>query len=72
MKTSNFITSTLAALAVVGSAGLVFAQNNTSGAPLRSDPGLQGGAGTTSDRSGNMVTPGPASPRALSFGSTGS
>ncbi len=66
MKTSNLITSSLAALAVVGSVGLAFAQTTAPATPDSTAP-----AATTQDNqstttpmatppSGGMTTPAPA------------
>ena len=66
MKTSNLITSSLAALAVVGSVGLVFAQTTTPGSGTSSNPGVitQDSQSTTTPMatppSGGMTTPAPA------------
>ncbi|MDP2074398.1 hypothetical protein [Hydrogenophaga sp.] len=66
MKTSNLITSSLAALAVVGSVGLVFAQTTTPGSGTGSTPGVitQDSQSTTTPMatppSGGMTTPAPA------------
>ena len=67
MKTSNLITSSLAALAVVGSVGLVFAQTTTPGSG--SGPGATPGVSTQDSQtttpmatppSGGMTTPAPS------------
>lgn len=66
MKTSNLITSSLAALAVVGSVGLVFAQTTTPGSGTSSNPGVitQDSQSTTTPMatppSSGMTTPAPA------------
>lgn len=67
MKTSNLITSSLAALAVVGSVGLVFAQTTTPGSGTSATPGVttQDSPSTTTTPmatppSGGMTTPAPA------------
>ncbi|AOF87171.1 hypothetical protein BSY239_1308 [Hydrogenophaga sp. RAC07] len=68
MKTSNLITSSLAALAVVGSVGLVFAQTTTPGSGTSATPGVttQDSPSTTTTTpmatppSGGMTTPAPA------------
>lgn len=66
MKTSNLITSSLAALAVVGSVGLVFAQTTPPGSGTDSTPGVitQDSQSTTTPMatppSGGMTTPAPA------------
>jgi hypothetical protein len=66
MKTSNLITSSLAALAVVGSVGLVFAQTTAPGSGTSSTPGVntQDTQTTTTPMatppSGGMTTPAPA------------
>jgi hypothetical protein len=66
MKTSNLITSSLAALAVVGSVGLVFAQTTTPGSGTSSNPGVstQDSQSTTTPMatppSGGMTTPAPS------------
>jgi hypothetical protein len=66
MKTSNLITSSLAALAVVGSVGLVFAETTTPGSGTSSNPGVitQDSQSTTTPMatppSGGMTTPAPA------------
>jgi hypothetical protein len=65
MKTSNLITSSLAALAVVGSVGLVFAQTTAPGSGTSSTPGVntQDTQTTTpmaTPPSGGMTTPAPA------------
>jgi hypothetical protein len=66
MKTSSFITSSLAALAVVGSVGLVFAQSG-SGTPA--NPAATGGDQTSppitttpmaTPPAGGMTTPAPS------------
>ena len=64
MKTSNLITSSLAALAVVGSVGLVFAQTTTPGSGNSATPGVttQDSQTTTpmaTPPSGGMTTPAP-------------
>ncbi len=66
MKTSSFITSSIAALAVVGSVGLVFAQSSTSGSPSTPAPAEanQPSTNTTPMATppvGGMTTPAPAS-----------
>lgn len=69
MKTSSFITSSLAALAVVGSVSLVFAQSSTSGSPSTPAPAaanqLPPSSTTTTTPMatppvGGMTTPAPA------------
>lgn len=67
MKTSSFITSSIAALAVVGSVGLVFAQSSTSGSPSTPAPAEanQSAPSTTTTPmatppAGGMTTPAPA------------
>lgn len=64
MKTSSFITSSLAALAVVGSASLVFAQSSTTVTPA--NPATPAGAASTQTTPmatppvGGMTTPAPS------------
>lgn len=66
MKTSNLITSSLAALAVVGSVGLVFAQTTSPGSGTSVNPSVntQDSQSTTTPMatppSGGMTTPAPA------------
>jgi hypothetical protein len=67
MKTSSFITSSLAALAVVGSVGLVFAQSNTSGSPSSPAPAAANQSPPSTNTPpmvtppvGSMTTPAPA------------
>ncbi|WP_300649544.1 hypothetical protein [Hydrogenophaga sp.] len=63
MKTSSFITSSLAALAVVGSATLVFAQTTTTDMPATTTtPAATPGTQTTPMATppvGGMTTPAP-------------
>lgn len=64
MKTSSFITSSLAALAVVGSVGLVFAQSSTSGSPSTPAPAEATQPAPSTPMAtppvGGMTTPAPA------------
>lgn len=64
MKTSSFITSSLAALAVVGSATLVFAQTTTTDTPTNSTmPAATPSTQTTpmaTPPAGGMTTPSPS------------
>lgn len=67
MKTSSFITSSIAALAVVGSVGLVFAQSSTSGSPSTPAPAAANPTAPSTTTTpmatppvGGMTTPAPA------------
>lgn len=57
MKTSNLITSSLAALAVVGSVGLVFAQTTVPGSTTDQTPGVTTQQSPDSTTTTPMATP---------------
>jgi hypothetical protein len=57
MLTSKFLTASLTALAVVGSAGFVYAQSTSSPIPPAPDSTVQAQPSVTPPASGSMNTP---------------